>query len=644
MKHDMSLGLMADAHAPHAVSGCAVPTRLLSELEARCALLKARPADHRLMPLFERLDSFTLLAADLRDGLLTPAALTPALRRAFDAEFHALETAFAVIDDGIEPLSARIPADARFDREAMAAVDMLCSVAALRTDARDLHLQLSSQVRALLYPGAIDPFEIRLIDAGFADPISSARRFHEWQDGVPLSMRRTSERRAMAKIMPALIEGLERFDDPDAAVRMLDEIVCRLPAGVPFFEALSARPSLLTSLLGLIGHAPALARNLIAQPALVERLIDSRAYAPLPPAADLDAEFKLLLSGADRAAGTVRVANAVNAYRFGIGLQLLEASADALDIAQDNTHVAEAALRALADDVLARMAMVHGKVPGCELAIVALGRFGGSALTTGSDLDLIYLFTGDHRAHSDGRKPLDANEYFSRVAQQITMAMTTATTLGPLYQIDTRLRPWGAKGMLACSTQTFSRYHFENAWTWEHMALTRARTVYGSSKACDEVKELVGERLRQPRNRASLLLDAMKMRGDISRHKPAQGPFDIKLMPGGLVDLEFSVHVNQLDHHVGLHPKLRAAVRSQVGAGLMDPAVVPAHDLLTRLLIVLRLLSPHAHEPAPGRRLIIAQACGLPDWDSLTAAYAEARTAVQRAWRDALSTPTPGSS
>ena len=109
------------------------------------------------------------------------------------------------------------------------------------------------------------------------------------------------------------------------------------------------------------------------------------------------------------------MANAVNAYRFGIGLQLIEATEDPIDLAQATTTIAEAALRAIADDVLARMATSHGKVPGSELAIVALGRFGGSALTTGSDLDLIYLFTGDHRAQSDGRKPLDANEYFSRV-------------------------------------------------------------------------------------------------------------------------------------------------------------------------------------------------------------------------------------
>jgi len=607
-------------------------------------MLKARPADDRLTSLFGRLDSFASLASDLRDGLSTPSTLTPAIRRALDSEYHALEASFARVEQAVQPMSARLLVGNSVEIDILTAADVMSSLVALRADVRDLHVQLSHQVRALLYPGAADPLEIRLIDAGFADPITAARRFREWQEGSPAVVRRASERRAMAKVLPALIDGLERLADPDVAVRALDEIICRLPANIPLFSALYARPSLMTSLLGLIDHAPALARHLIAQPKLIGHMIDSRAYAPLPAAADLDAEFKLLISGADRGQGNVRVAHAVNAYKFALGLQLLEANADAIDIALANTDVAEAALRTVADDVLARMAAIHGKVLGAELAIVALGRFGGSALTTGSDLDLIYLFTGDHRAHSDGRKPLDANEYFSRVAQQITMAMTTATTLGPLYQIDTRLRPWGAKGMLACSTETFARYHFQNAWTWEHMALTRARTVYGTTEACDEVRGLVAERLRQPRNRAALLLDAMKMRSDISRHKPPQGPFDIKLISGGLIDLEFAVHVNQLDHHVGLHPKLRAAVRSQVGAGLMDPAAMSAHDLLTRLLIVLRLLSPHMHEPAPEKRTIIAQACGLSDWDALVAAYAEARATVQRAWQGAMTSPMAGSS
>jgi [glutamine synthetase] adenylyltransferase / [glutamine synthetase]-adenylyl-L-tyrosine phosphorylase len=386
------------------------------------------------------------------------------------------------------------------------------------------------------------------------------------------------------------------------------------------------------SLVERIAHTPALARYLAKTPELVDRLIDGGAYAPLPSPAQLAAEFAALLEQG----GQPRAIAAIRDYRFRLDLQLIEGAGDPLDIAMAHCNLAEAGMRAIADDALSRMKEMHGEVPGAELVILALGRFGGRAISSTSDLDIIYLFTGDCRAQSDGRKPLDADEYFSRVAQQITMAMSTVTPLGPLYEVDARLRPWGAKGMLACSTETYRRYHGENARTWEHMALTRARPVYGSAAARREVNAIVGERLRAPRDRAALLHDAIKMRGDIARHKPARGPFDVKLVDGGLVDLEFAIHVNQLAEHVGIGPGLEAAIRSQVSAGLIGSAVIDAHQVLSRMLIALRLLSPDGHEPAPEQRGMVTRACGFDDWDELTTAYAEARQSVGDAWRQTM--------
>jgi len=218
-------------------------------------------------------------------------------------------------------------------------------------------------------------------------------------------------------------------------------------------------------LLDMLENAPALARHIVVEPELVRRLIDGSAYAPLPDREQLDASFAETLRDDEADVGRSRLAAAINGYRFMLGLQLLERTSNPLDVAMANSDLAEAGLRAMADDVLARMKANHGEVPNAELVVLALGRFGGQSLTTTSDLDIIYLFTGNCSAQSNGRKPLDANEYFSRVAQQITTAMTTVTPLGPLYEVDTRLRLWGAKGMLACSAETYRRYHSENAWT-----------------------------------------------------------------------------------------------------------------------------------------------------------------------------------
>jgi len=163
------------------------------------------------------------------------------------------------------------------------------------------------------------------------------------------------------------------------------------------------------------------------------------------------------------------------------------------------------------------------------------------------------------------------------------------------------------------------------------MALTRARPVYGSPAARREVESIIGDRLRAPRNRSALHHDARKMRGDIARHKPPRGPFDIKLIDGGLVDLEFTVHVNQLGEHAGFGPRLGAAIRSQVDAGLVDRQLIDAHHLLSQLLIVLRLHANHGDEPAPEQQAAMARACGFECWAALTNAYDEARETVRRA-------------
>ncbi len=527
----------------------------------------------------------------------------------------------------------------RHERDLQQGATPLAALASAPAEAAGIEATLSRDLHAFLQPAIVDGVEARLIAAGFSDPIGATRRLADWRKGGPAALHPDIERTALEAVLPGMVAQFGQFEAPDAALATLDEIVGRLPPDTALFSAFEARPSLMASLLGLLGHAPTLSRHLIAQPALIARLIDSSAYAPLPSPAQLDAEFALLMRDGDRAAGQLRVAQAIGGYRFGLGLQLLEATDDALDIAIANCDLAEAGLRAMADDVLGRMKENHGVVPGAELVILALGRFGGRSLTNISDLDIIFLFTGDYRANSDGRKSLDANEYFSRVAQQITTAMSTVTTLGPLYEVDTRLRPWGAKGMLACSTESYRRYHSENAWTWEHMALTRARPVYGSDAARREAKTIVGRRLRSPRGRGALLADAIKMRGEIARYKPPRGAFDVKLLPGGLVDLEFAVHVNQLDQHVGIHPRLRTAIRSQVSAGLLDPAMIGAHETLSRMLIVLRMLSPHCHEPAPEQRGAIAQACGFDDWAGLVEAYGAARATVHAAWSHVIDRP-----
>jgi glutamate-ammonia-ligase adenylyltransferase len=185
---------------------------------------------------------------------------------------------------------------------------------------------------------------------------------------------------------------------------------------------------------------------------------------------------------------------------------------------------------------------------------------------------------------------------------------------------------------LVTTLDSFARYQREAAWTWEHMALARARPIFGSVEARAAVAHVVKTTLQQPRVRQTLVADVLKMRDDIARHKPPAGPFDVKMGPGGLVDLEFAVHFVQLAHGVGLLPDLRLAITELAQTGLVEADLSEAHDLLTRLLVTLRLVTPGLGEPLPSSKAVVARACGAPDWPGLLARLDVARQCVTRHW------------
>jgi glutamate-ammonia-ligase adenylyltransferase len=436
-------------------------------------------------------------------------------------------------------------------------------------------------------------------------------------------------------MLPSLIDAFGLAPDPMRAINRFDDLVMRLPSGVNFFRLLEARPELGQVLATLLCHAPALADQLGRRPELIDGLIDSSAFAPAPPIGELEAGFaRPERADEDYQMQLDRVRRRVNERRFALGTQLVLAKTDPLEVAEGYSRVAEAALNVLAKAAIAEFEAVHGRVPGSELLILGLGRLGGEALTFASDLDLVYLFSGTHEAVSDGRKPLRATDYFNRLAPRVTAALSVSTAAGPLYEVDTRLRPSGGDGLLAISLPSFAEYQQSQAWTWEHMALTRARPVFGSAAGRAELAAILQTTLGLARDPAKITADAFAMRRDMARHKPPSGLFDIKLGDGGLVDLEFAVHTLQLRHGIGLHPRLEDALTDLAAAGLVSREIDPALRLLTRMLVTFRLVSPDSAEPPPASRPLVARACRLPDWDGLLAAHQMARHRVAELWRE----------
>jgi glutamate-ammonia-ligase adenylyltransferase len=329
-----------------------------------------------------------------------------------------------------------------------------------------------------------------------------------------------------------------------------------------------------------------------------------------------------------------RVRRRVSELRFALGVQLIEGTTDPLLISEALSRVAEAAIEVLARATIAEFESAHGRIPGSELVILGLGRLGGGALTHASDLDLIYLFSGDHDGDSDGPRPLGASTYFNRLAQRVTAALSVPTAEGVLYEVDTRLRPSGTQGPIAVSFAGFERYQMEQAWTWEHMALCRARPLFGSAEARGALQDIVRAALLKPRDPAKLRRDVLEMRAEMARHKPARGPLDVKLARGGLVDLEFIVHHEQLRTGEGLAPGIEVAVALLAESGRLPAALIAAREALARLLVAVRLIAPDGETPPPDARGALAKACLCRDWDAVLAGVADARRAVAAAWAD----------
>jgi glutamate-ammonia-ligase adenylyltransferase len=264
--------------------------------------------------------------------------------------------------------------------------------------------------------------------------------------------------------------------------------------------------------------------------------------------------------------------------------------------------------------------------------MLGLGRLGGCALTHASDLDIIYLHTAPAEGSSNGAKPLGPNDYFNRLASRVTAALSVPTAAGPLYEVDARLRPEGAKGMLVVSLDAFERYQREGAWTWEHMALSRARPVFGSPGVRVRASAVIQDILCLPRDPRTVARDAAEMRAEMERHKPPRSKLDVKLGPGGLVDLEFAVHVLQLTRHVGLDPRLEVALHALVAEGLVEQNIVDAQRLLTRMLVMMRLVAPGDVKPTADTWQLVAEACGAASWDELLAEHDAARHSVSELW------------
>ncbi len=465
---------------------------------------------------------------------------------------------------------------------------------------------------------------------GFTDPDFVSESIRRWHHGRNRATRTPRAREILTKLVPLILEALARTNDPGGAFKRFDLFLAGLPAGVQVFSLLQAHPGLLDLLADVLGMAPRFAAVLSRRPGVLDSLLDPRFLMTLAGPHRLRRLHARSVGDArDFEEVLDRTRRFVQEQGLRIGVQVLKGYARARSGGAAHSDLAEAVIRGLMDPVEEDMARSHGRVAGASVAVLAMGKLGSRELTAASDLDLIFVYDHDGSfATSDGRRPLHASQYFGRYCHRFINALTAPTAEGKFYDVDMRLRPSGRAGPIATRLEAFDRYHKDEAWTWEHMALTRARVVAGHAPLTDHVRGAIYRILTTPRDPDQVRRDALEMRARMAAQMPETSPWSVKTVRGGLIDLEFIAQALQLIHGPRhpqlLHQSTVIAFSRLRDAGCLSASkagrLMAASRFQQSLAQVLTLAVEGPFDPArasPSLRLCLERAGGVARFEAL---------------------------
>jgi glutamate-ammonia-ligase adenylyltransferase len=393
-----------------------------------------------------------------------------------------------------------------------------------------------------------------------------------------------TSRARLDRVLPQLLQATAGSREPLLALRRLLALVGNVLRRGAYLALLDEQPAALARLVDVVTRSALLAERLAAYPLLLDELLDARIAGALPDREAIGRACSTALDGIDDTEQALRALNEVRqALSFRIAMAVRDGRQPAADSARQLAWLADAVVREVVALARAEVLQAHGDVPGSRFAVLGYGSLGGEELGFGSDLDLVFLYDAPPDAESVGARPLDAQRWFARLAQKVVALLGAPTGAGRLYDVDVRLRPDGAKGLLVSSLASFAAYQRERAWTWEHQALVRARCVGGDATLCADFERVRAEVLESPRDVERVLEDVAtmrrRMRDELDRSDAAT--FDLKQGEGGLVDLEFALQALVLSHAARVDAltaprNSRALLDVARDASLVDAACVDA--------------------------------------------------------------------
>ncbi|WP_374367719.1 bifunctional [glutamine synthetase] adenylyltransferase/[glutamine synthetase]-adenylyl-L-tyrosine phosphorylase [Dongia sp.] len=501
---------------------------------------------------------------------------------------------------------------------------------------------------SLVFTGTEDDPEtvLTLERMGFTDGSAVSAQIRAWHHGRYRATRSARARELLTELMPRLLAALSNTADPDTAFRRFDDFLRALPAGVQFFALLYSNPALLDLIAEAMGMAPFLAEQLARRPALLDGVLAAGLYDACSDPAALATDLERQLDLAEDFQDALDILRRwTKDQQFQIGVRLLRGSLDGDTAGPLLSDVADCALAALFPRVVAEFEQQHGKLPGRGLALLALGKLGSREMTVTSDLDLVFIYDIPSNvenwdtAQSSGLKPLPPIQYYARLAQRLISAITAQTGEGRLFEVDMRLRPSGNSGPIASGLAPFEKYQLEEAWTWEHMALTRARFIAGHPTFGAEIQASLARVICQRRDPYKLRADILDMRRRMAQQYRTDDIWDLKHCRGGQIDIDFISQYLILRHAVD-YPEIIAgdpvlALGRMRDRGLLDlvagDKLISTAQLWHRLQQVIRLVLDERlddHRLSEPTKRQLAQSASEPDFSALKALVLEREAEV----------------
>jgi [glutamine synthetase] adenylyltransferase / [glutamine synthetase]-adenylyl-L-tyrosine phosphorylase len=448
-----------------------------------------------------------------------------------------------------------------------------------------------------------------------------------------------------ARLKPELLTRFLATPRPDEALTNFDGFLHGLPAGVQLFSLFEANPTLIDLIVDICGTAPGLSRHLSRNSSVLDAVIGGGFFADWPGEAALQADLDAALAGLDYE----DVLNATRRWKkewhFRIGVHHLRGLIASEEAGAQYSQLAGGIVQALWPRVCAEVARRHGPAPGQGGAVVAMGSLGAGQLSAGSDLDLIVIYDADGQEISEGCRPLDARGWYAKATKTLITALSAPTGEGTLYEVDMRLRPSGRQGPVATSVQSYRNYQLTEAWTWEHLALTRARPLAGSAGLLNDIEAIRLEVLNAARAPAAIVADAQDMRDRLAAAGRAGDGLDGREGPGRMKDIELVAETAALMAATPLR-NVAGQLEAGVSIGWLDPddarALAQAHRHYSRLNHATRLLTDrrlNLDEVGLGGRRFLARETDVADAAELAAKTEGMRAAAEAIIADAMTDP-----